>query len=63
MSGDEEKMRKMEKRLFWTALYMVMILFALPLWAADGSTTTGTKEGEAQGVSLESALDETPRRA
>jgi hypothetical protein len=43
----------MGKKLFLTVLYMGMILFAVPLWAANPSATTAPSEGKAQGGSLE----------
>ena len=43
----------MGKKLFLTLLCLGMILFALPLWAANPSVTTAASEGEAQGASLE----------
>jgi hypothetical protein len=42
----------MGKRLLLTVLCMGVILFTLPLWAANPSAATPPSEGEAQGQSL-----------
>jgi len=43
----------MGKKLLLTLLYLGVILFALPLWAANPSATTAPSESEAQGRSLD----------
>jgi hypothetical protein len=43
----------MRKKLILTLLYLGMILYAAPLWAANPSATTAAPEGKGQGQSLE----------
>lgn len=44
---------RMGRKLFLTLFYLGMILFGLPLWAADPSATTAPSGGEAKGQSLD----------
>ncbi|MDH4268593.1 MAG: hypothetical protein OEW45_23485 [Deltaproteobacteria bacterium] len=51
-SGGREEGVEDEKTIFLTLVYLGLILFAVPLWAANPSTATAASEGEAKVGSL-----------